>query len=418
MTDLPPEAIAPDPPARAPSAVAALRWPEYRWFAAGALISGIGVWAVRTVQLLMILTAAHGSGAAAGALAALQYLPLMVLGGPIGALADRHRKARVLAGGLVFMAASALLEAGLSVRGEIGVPLALLLALLFGIGSAVDNSLRIAVAPELVPHDDIGNAVNLNFVLLQIARLAGPAIAGLGIAWVGAAPVYVLSALTMLAYVAILLRLRAPYAADRRSEDGSVRAGVAYLRTHADLLLVFVVVGVGGLIGPNIGTMAAVAVETAYGGGPAQAGLATSVLASGTLLGAIWSTRHPATDTGRVIRAAIALGVAAMVASLAPALGWYALLLVPAGFLGLVMVSQAGALIQTAVDPAFRGRVTSLFAIVLLVGVPVGAPLYGALTELLGARGAQAVMGALLVACTLAAANVHRRHSARAVSRR
>ena len=406
---LPSEGLDDPSVSRLPESLSALGSAEYRWFAAGALISGVGVWAVRAAQVFMVLAATRGSGLAAGALAALQYFPLMVLGGAVGVLADRRPKARVLAAGVVFMAVSAALEGLLASRAQIGTSIELLLALVFGMGSAVDNSLRIAVAPELVPEASIANAVSLNFVLLQVARLAGPAVAGVGMAVWGPTPVFMGAAATMLLYVVVLLRLHAPFASSRRSEDGSARAGLAYVRQRPDLVLIFAMVGLGGLIGPNLGTMAAVVVEVGYAGNTAQAGFVTSVLATGTLLGAVWTTRHPARAVSAVARATALLGMTSIVASLAPSVASFALLLMPTGFAALVMVSQAGSLIQTAVDPAFRGRVTSLYAIVILVGVPIGSPVYGALTAMIGPRLSLAAMGSLLVLATLLAAAAYRR---------
>jgi len=390
------------PESRLPASLQSLASGHYRKFAAGALVSGTGNWAVRLAQLLLMLKITGGSGGAAGLLAACQYLPLLVFGTQIGAVADRRSKASVLMVGQCIMASAAAIEGVLILLGEQNEVLGLALALAFGIGAAIDNTLRMSLAPELVPQRDIVNAVNLNSVSLQMGRLLGPIAAGIAIAYVGYGPVFMIATAAFLWFALVLARLGRATADTVSAPTGgaSIRDGLAYVRADRELVLIFIIIGAGGLVGPNLATISTIIVGIAYGGNSAQAGFVIAVLAIGTLLGAVWTTRHPNADVRTITTAAGLLGVFAAICSLAPSAATYALMLLPTGFLALVMVTQAGALVQVRVAPSYRGRVTSLWAIVLIAGVPIGSPLYGWLTQLLGPQTALAVMGAMVCAVT------------------
>jgi MFS family permease len=212
-----------------------------------------------------------------------------------GVLADRYPKRRVLVLTQLFMGAVALVLGVLDTTGVVALWHVYLLALLLGVGTAVDNPARQAFVSELVGPRDLPNAVGLNSASFNAARIVGPAIAGLLIVLIGTGPVFLVNAVTFGAVVVALYRMRAseltPSPVVPRGK-GQLREGLRYVGRRPDLLFVLVVVGFVGMFGLNFQmTMALMATEV-YGKGPAEYGILGSIMAVGSLTGALLAARR------------------------------------------------------------------------------------------------------------------------------
>ena len=384
-----------------------LRVRNYRLFASGQVVSLTGTWAQRIAQDWLVLELSGNSGIALGLVTGLQFLPVLLLGLWGGVLADRYDKRRMLVATQASMGLLALLLAVLDLSGSVQLWHVYALALALGTASAIDTPVRQSFVAELVDPDDLPNAVSLNSATFNSARIVGPAVAGLLIAVAGTGWVFLANAASYPAVlVGLLLMRRAelrPAARVRRGK-GQVREGLTYVREHPDLLVTIVLVGVVATFGFNFSVTTALVAKEVYGQGAGSFGLLTSALAVGSLLGALASARRTGPPRlRRLLLAALAFGLLEVLVGLSPSYAVMALLLVPTGFAVLTFTTTANTLIQLGTEAGVRGRVMALYTLVFLGGTPVGGPLIGAVSEVVGPRSGLLLGGAVSALAALAA---------------
>ena len=394
----------------------ALRHPNYRLWASGAIVSNTGTWMQRVAQDWLVLTVlTTNSGVAVGITTGLQFAPVLLLAPLAGAMADRWNRRRVLIGTQTASGVLALVLGLLVVLGVAQLWHVYLLAGLLGVVAAIDSPARQAFVSEMVPTEDLPNAVGLNSASFHGGRLIGPGIAGLLIHWLGTGPVFLINAVSFGAVVASLLRMRpaelrpAPRAPRGR---GAVRAGLAYVRGRPDLILILAVVGMVGTFGLNFQLTTALMARTVFHKGSGEYGLLGSIMAIGSLAGALLAARREHPRVGLVIGATCAFGVSSILAALAPSYVWFAVALVPVGLSSLTLMTAANATVQLSTAPELRGRVMALYMAIFMGGTPVGAPLVGWVGQTFGARWTILVGG--LVALGTAAAAAAWQHTRRA----
>lgn len=389
---------------------------NYRIWASGALVSNIGTWMQRIAQDWLVLTVlTNYSGAAVGITTGLQFLPMLLLGPYGGVLADRYRKRVILLWTQVAMGLTGLALGLLVVTGTAELWHAYVAALCLGIASAVDAPSRQAFVSELVGQDNIANAVALNSASFNTARLTGPAIAGLLIAWVGTGPVFLLNAASFGAVIISLFRIRAselsPAGPASRGKH-QVAEGVRYVRNRPDLVLIMVLVGILGAFGMNFPIINALMATTEFGVGAGEFGLLGSIMAVGTLAGALLAARRAGPRLRFLLGGALGLGAFTLLGSVSPSFWLYAAVLIPVGLASITFLNSCNTSIQLSVEPQFRGRVLALYLAVLQGGTAVGAPLMGWIGSEFGARWAVAAGGIIvLLAAVAAVVVVSRRNS-------
>ncbi|HET7782936.1 MULTISPECIES: MFS transporter [Pseudarthrobacter] len=374
---------------------------NYRIWASGALVSNIGTWMQRVAQDWLVLTVLTDySGAAVGITTGLQFLPMLLLGPYGGVLADRYRKRVILLWTQVAMGLTGLVLGLLVVTGAAELWHAYLAALCLGIASAIDAPSRQSFVSELVGRDNISNAVALNSASFNTARLTGPAIAGVLIAWVGTGPVFLLNAASFAAVIVSLFRIRTaelvPAAPATRSRH-QVAEGVRYVRNRPDLVLIMVLVGILGAFGMNFPIINALMATTEFGAGPGEFGLLGSIMAVGTLGGALLAARRAGPRLRFLLGGALGLGAFTLLGSVSPSFWLYAAVLVPIGLASITFLNSCNTSIQLSVEPRFRGRVLALYLAVLQGGTAVGAPLMGWIGTEFGARWSVAAGGVIVL---------------------
>jgi MFS family permease len=379
---------------------------RYRWFLTGTTFAGLGLWMLRLVQSLLALRLSDGSAAVAGITVMLQFAPVVVLSALVGAVAERTNPSRVLAAGQGLMVIAAGLEAGLALTGRLTLIWSLALALAFGIGTAVDNSLRMTIVPELVPPELVGSAVSTNMLANQLSRLVGPATAGFVIAAYGYGAALSVTAVLILVCPVVLLCLRLGAPAERRASPAiwnSIADGVRYLRSRPDFKLVFIAVAIGGMLGPNLTTIVALIVTQKLALSTAQVGFANLWLAVGTLLGVVASERLALRSARAVGITTAAVAITGGALALANSLWLLCVLIVPAGAAALAMVTQSSGYVQVQVPAELRSRITALYAIALVIGAPTIAPVIGVLADAFGTGTAVALVAACVLLVSLGA---------------
>ena len=388
---------------------ASLAVPNYRLYAAGALVSNVGTWMARTAQDWLVLTElTNHSSTALGIVTGFQFLPLPFLAPYAGLIADRFFKKHLLVVTQIAMAVTGLLLWLLVFTDVAQLWHVYVLAFIQGVVVSFDNPARQAFVNELVPAGLVSNAVGLNSASFNGARLIGPAAAGLIIGAWGVAPALLVNALSFVAVLAALLLIRddrlVPFA--RLRTRGTVREGFAYVRSRPDLMLIFLLVFMLGTFGMNFQITIALMATAVFGKGATEYGLLGSVMAVGTLSGALLAARREK-PTLTVLMVGMGLfSLFCLLAGLAPNYLAFAVLLVPCGLFALTVMTSANSLVQLSTAPEFRGRVMALYMAIFMGGTPLGAPIVGWVGDVLGPRWTL-LIGALVCGATFLAVGVY-----------
>jgi MFS family permease len=392
----------------------ALKIPNYRLWTAGALVSNIGTWMQRVAQDWLVLTIlTDHSGTATGITTGLQFLPILFLGPFAGVLADRMNKRKLLLITQSAMGVFATILGVLVATGSAELWHVYLLAFGLGVASAFDAPARQAFVSELVPARELPNAVALNSASFNLARLAGPGVAGLLIAAFGTGPAFLINAASFGAVIFSLRKMRSEQFQPTRlvaRQKGQIRDGLAYVRKRPDLLLIFALAFVVATFGLNFQLTNAMMATDIFHVGAGAFGLLGTIMGVGPRAGALLAARRGKPRMRYLLGGAVGFGAMALVASFMPTFFWYAVMMVPVGLASLTFLNSANTMIQLSVDPAYRGRVLGLYIMVVQGGTPLGAPLVGWLGTEFGARwsvGSGAVLS--LVAGLIAVVVVLRR---------
>ncbi|MET9503966.1 MFS transporter [Streptomyces sp. NPDC006259] len=370
---------------------------NYRLFFAGQVVSNIGTWMQRIAQDWLVLSLT-GSATAVGITTALQFLPMLLFGLYGGVLVDRLSKRRTLLFTQMAMAVTGIALALLTLSGHVEIWHVYVAALAVGLATVLDNPARQSFVSEMVGPDQLQNAVSLNSANFQSARLVGPAVAGLMITGVGTGWAFLANGLSFVAPIAglLLMRSRELHAVERAPRArGQLREGLRYVAGRPDLTWTIVLVGFVGTFGFNFPVYLSAFADDVFHAGAGSYSLFNTLMAVGSLVGALLAARRGTSRMRVLIAAAVAFGVMELVAAVAPSLWLFALLMAPIGMFGMTVNVTANTTIQMGTDPAMRGRVMALYMMVFLGGSPVGAPIAGWITDVYGVRAGLAAGGAV-----------------------
>lgn len=372
-----------------------LRSANYRIWAVGALVSNIGTWMQRTAQDWLVLTqlTAHNASAV-GIVMALQFGPQLLLLPWTGFAADHYNQRKLLMVTQAAMGVLALVLGLLTLSGIVQLWHVYLFAFLSGCASAFDAPVRQIFVAELVETKDLSNAIALNSTSFNIARMIGPAVAGMTIASVGSGWAFLLNGASFFAVLASLFLLRVsglPTHLRALRTKGSLTEGWRYVWARPDLKAILVMLFLIGTFGLNfpifISTMAVGVFHTDARG----YGLLSSILAIGTVAGALLAARRERPQFKSLLIGAAVFGLGCTLAALAPNYWLFAAALVIIGVGALTFGNTTNSLMQLTTEPAMRGRVIALRVGVALGGTPIGAPIVGWVADHLGPRWALAV---------------------------
>ncbi|NML50103.1 MFS transporter [Streptomyces sp. R302] len=377
---------------------------NYRLFFTGAIVSNTGTWMARITQDWLVLSLT-GSAAAVGITTALQFLPMLLFGLYGGVIADRYPKRRLLLVSQAALGLCGLALAVLTLSGNVQVWHVYLIAFLLGMVTVVDNPARQSFVSEMVGSDQLRNAVSLNSANFQSARLVGPAVAGVLIAGVGSGWAFLINGLSFLAPLTALWLMRPAelHKVERAPRGkGQLREGLRYVAGRPDLVWPIVLVGFIGTFGFNFPIWLTAFSDEVFHVGAGTYGFLNTLMAAGSLAGALLAARRGSTRLRMLVIAAGVFGVLEIMAAFSPSFWLFALLLVPIGMIGLTVNITANSAVQMATDPAMRGRVMSLYMMVFAGGTPIGAPLLGWVTDTYGARVGFATGGLVSLAAATA----------------
>jgi MFS family permease len=367
-------------------------------------LSNVGSWAQRVAQDWLVLELTNNSGAALGAVTAVQFAPVLLFSLHGGALADRVNKRKLLIATNFFAGLTSIVIGLLVITHHIQLWHVFAGGAFLGVVTALDAPIRQAFTSELVGQSDVGNAVSLNSANFNAGRLIGPAMSGFLIARFSTGPSFIINGVTYLFVIAALLAMREKDFHIHKKEEtlGTVREGIRYALARPDLYVVMLLVFFAATFGLNFQIFNALMATREFGKGPASYGLLGTFIAVGSLTGALLSARLDRFRNARfIIKLGILFSIAVLILSIAPTYTWYSLWLPFCGITALTMLISANSYVQTRSDPAVRGRVMGIYLLIFMGGTPFGSLLIGYLTEVIGVRETVAACGAISLVASI-----------------
>jgi MFS family permease len=405
---------------RAAEAVSSLRVRNYRLYFIGQSVSVAGTF-MQTLALSFLALQLTGSGAALGIVAGVRLLPFVILGPIGGVIADRYDKRRLLYITQSASAAGAIVFAVLAALGTITYPVLIILSLVLGCLTVLDNPARQSLIADLVPRETLANAVVLNSVSLSVARVIGSVVGGTLVAVVGIPVCFLINAASFIAVLISLARMRhaemIPAIRASRAR-GQVREGLRYAIGTPELLFPLLMLTVTGILAFEFPTTLPLLAIGAFDGTAATYGVMAAVMAGGAVIGGlIAASRSAPRRSSSLAVTAIGWGIAILATGIAPNLPLALVALAFVGYGSITFNATAKTALQLASRPEMRGRVMALWAIAWIGSTVIGAPLVGWVAEEFGSRWGLIIGGAPTIVLGLVLYPILRRRDLNAALR-
>ena len=326
---------------------------------------------------------------AVGFVMALQFGPALLLLPFTGYVADRFDRRRVLLMTQTLQGALALGLGILTVTGAVELWHVYTFAFLLGCVTAFDAPARQTFVAELVSDKNLSNAVALNSTSFQAGRMVGPALAGLLIAGVGTGWVFLINATTYVAVLASLVAIRQEelHRHERSArKPGSLVEGFRYVRGRSDLVAVLMMLFLVATFGMNFAVYVSTMAVTVFKTGAGGFGLLSSMLAIGSVTGALFSARREKPRAMLLLASAFLMCVGLSAAAVMPTYLSFGIALMAVGWCAQTFMTTANSTVQLWTEPAMRGRVMAIYMSIVQGCTPLGAPLVGWVANRYGPR--------------------------------
>jgi MFS family permease len=361
-----------------------LRSRNYRLYFLGQLASMCGTW-MQIVALSWLVLDLTGEGTQVGGVIALQYLALLLVSPFAGLRIDRMDRRRAIVGAETFLAAQAIILTVVVLTGSEQVWMLYALAAAQGAGTALEQPARQALLSELVTAEDLPNAVALNGALFQLARIAGPALAGVLIVTIGIGLCFALNALSFVAIVVAVLAMRSSEMFHRpmvAAAPGQVRQGMRYAFGDPLLRMLLASSFVTGVYFGGASTVVyPLLAKFTFGGDAGTYGVMGTLMGVGAAVSALGVARLTSITTRLLALLTFGTGVTLLLSGIAPTLALeYAVL----PFVGVFTLAQAVCgltKLQLVARADLRGRVIALYFMVSAAGSALGGLLLGVLAQ-------------------------------------
>jgi MFS family permease len=382
-----------------------LRVRNYRMFFAAQIVNWTGTWVEWVAQGWLILKLTQ-SGLALGLVTALAWSPILLFGPWAGVIVDRFEKRRVLLFTNVTSGLGALVLGIATVTGIVTLWMVIVIALLLGFITALDNPSRQTFTLEMVGRERLTNAVSLNTATFTIARVVGPALAGLLITTIGIGECFLFNTLSFIPIIVALLRihrddLKQAELIERR--PGQVREGLRYVASVPVLRGLLTIMAIVGTLQYNFQLILPLLAKQTFSGNAATLGLLGTLLGIGMLTGSLTNAALGRPERNVLLAAGLSLGAFTLLVAAAPMLWLAAILMIPLGVASMSFLATMNSTLQLSSSDEMRGRVMALYFVLFLGSTPIGAPILGWVAESFTPRAALALGGvATLVACAYA----------------
>ena len=351
-------------------------------------ISNVGTWAQGVAQAWLILQLTK-SGSYLGIVTALQFLPTLFFSISGGKIADSFNKRKVLMLTNLVAGLSALSVGLLVLLDLIKIWHVMFFAFTLGLSNAIDAPVRQSFNVEVVGKEDLPNAVGLNSANFNAGRLIGPGLSGLLIAAYGTGVSFILNGFSYFCVIVALIAIREKdlFIENHQRTSTRIREAFNYVMARPDILSVMITVFFATSFGLNFNIFNTMMATQVFDKNAAQYGALGSVLAIGSLSGALISAKLERKRGPRfVMVGAMVFSLLLMLSSYAPTYREYSFLLPFIGCVALLTFIGANTMVQTRSDAAIRGRVMGIYMTVFLGGTPIVSPLIGWMTQTIGTR--------------------------------
>ncbi len=384
----------------------ALHHRNYRLFFGGQSISLIGTWMQQVAMSWLVYRITH-SALLLGFVGFASQIPVFLFASLAGVYVDRWNRHRILVTTQILSLFQALVVAMLTLTGAVHVWHLIVLSLLIGLINAFDMPARQAIVAELIEDPaDLGNAIALNSLMFNSARLIGPALAGLLIGLVGEGPCFAINGISFLAIIVALLAMRIP-SPTRTSSPSRVwqdfKAGYAYALGFAPIRAILLQLSLMSFMGMSYAVLMPVFAKDILHGGPHTLGFLMSATGVGAVAGALYlASRRSILGLGRlIVYASILFGFGVIAFSLSRMLLLSMALMLIAGFGMMVQMAACNTILQSIVEEDKRGRIMSIYATAFIGMAPLGNLFAGGLATWIGAPNALILSGAVCIAGAL-----------------
>ncbi len=365
-----------------------LRHYNYRLYWISQLVSVTGTW-MQNVALAWLVITLTESAVALGTATALQFLPILFLSLFAGVVIDRLPKRKILIVTQGVFAVQAFIFWILVVLKVVTLWEIYALSLLIGFVNALDQPARQAFVAEMVPDEDVGNAVALNSFLFNAARTLGPAVAGVTIALVGLAPTFLLNGVSYLAIIVALLMMRQSQLRSFSSKVSAtmregLKEGISFAVTEPLILSVLIVLTFVGMFGYNYSTVLPLLVKFVMNGGPEMFGVLTAALGIGSMLGALLVAGRQQPSRRFIFTFATIFGMIDIAMAFSRSYALTVTLLVALGIASISYIASTNTSLQMNSPTHLRGRIMGLYVVIFAGSTPIGALFTGFVAEWLG----------------------------------
>lgn len=367
-------------------------------------MSNIGTWSQRVAQDWLVLELTNKDAAMLGLVTAIQFLPAMLLSLYGGLLADRFSKRKLLILTNTGAALTSVILGLLVIAGSVQLWHVFVLALALGVFTAIDSPIRVSFTSELVGKDDLANAVSLNSANFNIGRLVGPALSGYLIFFYGTGPSFLINTATYVFMVTTLLfiRDRDLHITTKPARGNKLAEAFKYVKSRPDLMLVMLTVFFTTTFGLNFQIFIALMATKEFGMKADQFGALGSILAIGSLSGALIAARlEKQRTTKNILMGATIFGVLLMLSAYLPNPILFAIMLPIMGATALLTLISANTYVQSNTSNALRGRVMGIYLMIFMGGTPIGSPLIGFVASAFGIRFTILLCGLVLLVAAL-----------------
>lgn len=382
---------------------------NYRLYYIGQVISNSGTWMQSVAQAWLVLQLTH-SGTALGFVAALQFLPILVLGPFGGVIADRFPKRKLMVVTQSAFGLQAFVLGMLVATGIVQLWMVEVLAFSYGLINAVDNPVRQSFVIEMVGPRELRNAVTLFSTLVNLSRVVGPTLAGILITAVGLAPCFIINGISYLAVIIMLLMMQAAElfpAPPIPVARGQLRAGLRYVLATPILRNVLLMLAIIGTLTFEFSVSLPLIAQFTFNGGADSYAALSAAMGIGAVAGGLMTAGQKKTSPRMLVVAAFLFGLATTLAALMPSLALTAVAMIAVGLCSIYFTTLGNSILQLESEPQMRGRVMAFWAMAFLGSTTIGGPIIGWVGQNIGPRWGLAVGGiAAIVAAGLGALTV------------
>jgi MFS family permease len=376
---------------------------NYRLYFAGQIVSVAGTWMQQVAQGILVVRLTD-KGWVVGSVIAMQYMPMLVLGLFAGVIADRVPKRRLLVATQALAGLCAVVLGVLVVTGVVRLWMVFVMAVLIGVVQAFDNPVRQAFVSELVGPDHLPNAISLNAVMINLARVAGPGTAGLVTATLGLAACFFLNAASFVVVIGALLLVRG---SELRTgappkEPARLLEGLRYVRRTPIVFVPLVMMAVIGTLSYEFQVSQPILAKEVFGNEELY-GTMAAIQGLGAVFGGLFvAAKVRDARPSMLPKVAVVFGALGVAVAAAPSFGFALVAIGVMGAVSIAFISIGNAIVQLGAEPAMRGRVMSMWSIAFIGSTTIGGPFTGWFADLFGARAGTGLGGVAAIVAAIA----------------